>query len=92
MENTLDTLALEIRNLAKGFEEFKDAYEKGRDAHIEEHKAINKEIHGNGEDGLKTEVKMNTDFRKSHKKAMFAIFTALIGLAGSIIFALIKII
>jgi len=90
MQNTLDTLAIEIRSLSKSFDEFKKEYSRGRDAHIQEHKDINNEIHGNGKDGMKTEVKMNTDFRKSHKKAMFAIFTTLLGLIGSIVFILIK--
>ena len=86
-----DVILQKLNDLSKSFDEFKDEYSKGRDRHIQEHDRIEKEIYGiNGDEGMKTKVTLNTNFRKNTKKGLWIIISAIIGQLVIVGFLLIR--
>ena len=79
-----------LDDLIERFDDFKDDYDKGKEAHIKEHERINREIYGNGGKGIKQEVAFNSAFRKNFRKILIGFGLAFVSQIVGLIFILIR--
>jgi hypothetical protein len=86
----VEVIETKLDNLIDSFREFKEGYERGRNANIDEHKEILKVLNGNGQPGLKQEVMLNSRFRRATQRIYWFIGFSFLSWTGGLIWLIVK--